>query len=140
MINSVYDWPMNNEEFNQKMESMMIDPYTTIKHYETKEVKSGYSLDGIEVIALKEGLIVDETFVNSNFKYWNGSSQVSIPASEITTPVTVYEYEQELNNNKREIYILKKRYLESIVKDFRKSNQYTESSQFVSNRLKRSGS
>ena len=40
---------------------------------------------------------------------------------------------------KREIYILKPAYLEALVDDFKKAALYKQSSDFISNRLKKSG-
>lgn len=136
MINGIYDWPLDTESFSAKMDAMMVDPYSTIHHYETKELKAGYQLDGIDVIALKGGITVSEEFYNGEFKYWNGVTHLSIAGSEVSFPVTIFEHEQNENEKKREIYILKNRYLESFVNAFKKESLYTQSSDFISNKLK----
>lgn len=137
MINGIYDWPLDNESLNKKMEAMMIDPYTTIHHYETEELKAGYQLDGVDVIALKGGLIVTEEFYNGEFRYWNGFTNLSIPGSQVSRPVTVYENETKINEKKREIYILKRKYLSSFISEFKRQSQYTDSSDFITEKLKR---
>ena len=137
MINGIYDWPLDNESFNRKMDAMFEDPYTTIHHYETREIPAGYQLDGIDVIAMKANLIVGEEFYNGTFKYWNGVTHLEIPGNEVSYPVTVFEHEQNENEKKRKIYILKGRYLSSFVSSFKKNSQYTESSDFITSKLKR---
>lgn len=137
MINGVYDWPLDKESFERKINSLNFDAFNTIHHYETEELKAGYKIDGIDVIALEGGLKVTEEFYNRLFFYFDGQEQVSIPGSQISRPVSVYEHEYRLNESKREIYILKKRYLNSFVNDFKKKNKYNISSDFISSRLKR---
>lgn len=137
MINAVYDWPLDKESFDKKIDSFPFNAFETIHHYETVEIKSGYKIDGIDVIALKGGLSVTEEFYNSPFKYYNGEETVAIPGNQASYPVSVYENEFKLNESKREIYILKKRYLSSFINDFKRNNKYEVSSDFVSSKLKR---
>ena len=54
----------------------------------------------------------------------------------ISYPVTRWQYEQEENNKKREIFILKERYLEVFVDQFRAGADYSKSSDFIDSRLK----
>ena len=137
MINGIYDWPLDNESLSAKLDTMMADPYTTIHHYETKELKSGYQLDGIDVIALKANIVVGEEFFNGQFTYWNGATHISVPGNEVSYPVTIFEHEQNENEKKRKIYILKSRYLNSFVSAVKKESQYSDSSDFISTKLKR---
>jgi len=137
MINGVYDWPLDTETFNRKMEALDVNPYNTIHHYETQELKSGYTIDGIDVIALKGGLSVTEEFYNNPFTYYNGEEQVSVSGDVACQPISIYEHEYRLNESKREIYILKKRYLTSFINDFKRKNSYKVSSDFITSKLKR---
>jgi hypothetical protein len=133
-----YDnWPLDKESFDRKMDSLVINPFTTIHHYETEELKAGYKVDGIDVIALKGGLSVTQEFHDNPFTYYNGENQVTIPGNEVSRPISVYENEYRLNESRREIYILKKRYLNTFVNDFKKNNKYEVSSDFISSKLKR---
>jgi hypothetical protein len=43
------------------------------------------------------------------------------------------------NEKKREIYLLKPRYLQSFVDDFRKQNLYKKSGNYVNQQLKKTG-
>ena len=49
--------------------------------------------------------------------------------------VSNYEYEVELNEEKRSIYVLKKEYLQQYINDMRNIMHYDKSSQFVNRRL-----
>ncbi len=56
----------------------------------------------------------------------------------ISVPVTNYEYEEKLENNKRNIYVLKTRYLNIILNDIKDMMEYKEgSSQYKTETLKR---
>jgi hypothetical protein len=134
MINPLFDLPLSQNDLRKFLESTYDDPYSTIKHYETYEIKNN---NGVTI--LKSGLIVDETFYSSPFKYWNGSSVEQISGSNASRPVTIFEYEEQQNEKKREIYLLKPVYLDAFLSDFRKTNLYGKSSDFVNNRLKRTG-
>ena len=139
IINPGFALPMSGEDLRKHCEVQYDDPYSSIHHYKTYEVKAGYKLNGIDVIALKKDLLVDEKFYNSPFKYWNGTEVTSVPGDSISTPITNFEYEQEQNEKKREIYVLKAKYLTGFVEDFRKANLYQESSDYISNNLKKTG-
>lgn len=73
------------------------------------------------------------------YRYYDNGQIKEIAGSELSRPVTEFEYESTENEKKREIYILKPAYLERLVEDFRKAALYKKSSDFVSNRLKKTG-
>ena len=139
IIDPLFGIPMSEAELRKHCEHEYEDPYSATHHYVTNEIKSGYKLAGVDVVALKGGLVVDRAFYNRPFKYWNGSQVVQISGENASRPVTIFEYEQEQNEKKREIYILKPKYLQAFVEDFRKTNLYKESTDFVTNQLKKSG-
>lgn len=137
MINGVYDWPLDYESLIKKVESEYEDPYNEIHHYETKKLLAGYKVENIDVVALEGGLIVGPEFYNGTFKYYNGESIVSVPGNSISYPVTIFANEERKNNAKREIYILKNKYLSSFVNAFKSGINYNKSSDFLSSRLKK---
>lgn len=73
------------------------------------------------------------------YQYWNGNSIDEVSGSILARPVTEFEYEQTENEKKREIYILKPQYIDPFVEEFKKASLYKKSSDFVSNRLKKTG-
>lgn len=128
MVNATYDWPMSNQEVYLMAESEYEDPFGTIHHYETSAI--GH---------YPEGLHVDEVFYNGQHKLNIDGSFVIKNGNEIASPVTIAEWLQNENEKKREIYLLKPRYVESFVNDFRKQNLYKKSDSYISQRLKKTG-
>lgn len=111
--------------------------YSGIHHYVTLEVKTNQVIDGVTVNALDAGIIVDKTFFNSPFEYWDGSTYVTVAGNTVCRPVSNYEYEIDQNEKKREIFILKPAYFTRFVSEFKSANKYSESSDFISERLKK---
>jgi len=129
MVNAQYDWPMNNYELYRVLEQEFDDPYSQINHYEIKQSMGHYAA----------GLHVDQTFYNGQHKLNIDGVMTLKNGNEICSPITVAEYYQEENDKKREIYLLKKKYLQSFVDDFRKQNLYKKDTNYISQRLKKTG-
>lgn len=134
LINAAFDWPMSEYELRKYCEANYNDPYSEIHHYETYELKNAEGN-----IVLQGNMIVDETFYNSPFKYWNGTFVNTVPGSQLSRPVTVFEYETSLNEQNREIYLLKPSYLQAFISDFKRTNLYNKSSDYVNSKLKKTG-
>ena len=129
MVNAQYDWPRTNYEIYRIVEEEFDDPYSEISHYEIKETIGHY----------QAGLHVDKTFYDSTHKLNIGGSVQIKNGNEIASPITVAEYYQEENEKKREIYLLKSRFLESFVKDFKKQNLYKKDDNYITQTLKKTG-
>lgn len=134
MINPVFDWPLSEYDLRKHVEANYEDPYSEIKHYKTIELKNSRG----EVV-LKDNLIVDHSFYTGKYKYWDGTRVEEVNGNSISYPVTVFDYEQEENEKRREIYLLKPKYLDSFVEEFRKLNLYKQCSDYISNQLKKTG-
>jgi hypothetical protein len=82
-----------------------------------------------------------ETRGNSYYyEFWDsGLGNTSlIPSSDFVNPITNYQYESNIEDNKRNIYILKPRYLNVFYNDLDDIMTYKGgSSQFISSNLKR---
>lgn len=129
MVNAQYDWPRSNYEMYKIVEEEFDDPYSEINHYEIRETIGQY----------QAGLHVDETFYNGTHKVNVNDTVTTKNGNEIASPVTVAEYYQAENEKKREIYLLKPRYLDSFVADFKRKNLYKKDDNFISQRLKKTG-
>ena len=129
MVNAQYDWPRTNYEIYRIVEEEFDDPYSEISHYEIKETIGHY----------QAGLHVDKTFYDSTHKLNIGGSVQIKNGNEIASPITVAEYYQEENEKKREIYLLKSRFLEPFVKDFKKQNLYKKDDNYITQTLKKTG-
>jgi hypothetical protein len=134
MINPLFDMPMSEYELRKHIEANYDNPYSEIHHYETAEFKNSQG-----TTVLKGGLVVDENFYSRPFKYWNGSGVAEVLGSEVSFPVSVFDYESIENEKRREIYLLKPEYLEAFLTDFKKTNLYTKSSDYIENNLKKTG-
>ena len=63
---------------------------------------------------------------------------ITLPSSQVVTPITNYEYERRIEDAKRNIYILKPRYLNVVFNDLEDFMPYKKgAAQFISNTLKR---
>ena len=129
MVNAQYDWPRSNYEMYKIVEEEFDDPYSEINHYEIRETIGRY----------QAGLHVDETFYNGTHKVNINGTVTTKNGNEIASPVTVAEYYQAENEKKREIYLLKPRYLDSFVDDFKTKNLYKKDDNYINQRLKKTG-
>jgi len=139
IINIYNEWPLDQTSFDayvvEKYRDLFEDEpaatlYSGIHHYESIEVK-----DTNGVIIFPAGLEVSE---NQSVIYYDVELGREITVSNVASPVTNYAYEEKLNNRKRNIYLLKSKYLNVIYDDLEEMMQYKEgSTQYVSETLKR---
>ena len=134
IINVQNEWPLTQESF----ETYLLDKYETyaniqgIHHYETKEVKNS-----IGATVVPKGLQVPKDFSKEFLDLNLGVyTEVGGAADPITTEVTNQEYEINLQNERREIFVLKQNYLNIILNDMDQIMPYkTGSTQYVSETL-----
>jgi hypothetical protein len=130
-ITNVRDqWPLSNND----LYNYMIDKYgsdeslSDIHHYETTEVKDEY-----DRLVVPSGLQVDSDFTVTYTKFNNTVSTIS-PVKQVTN----YEYETDINEEKRKIRVLKPAYLSVVITDLRNIMKYEQSSQYVNQTTKQS--
>jgi hypothetical protein len=127
------EWPMSQIDFDEFLLEKYGD-YTTLNevhHYETIEVK-----DKNDVIIVPAGLEVNSDFTQSYYDYYDAEMKTK---SNITRPVTNYQYEEKLENKKREIFILKQEYLTVVLDDLDEIMPYEKgSTEFIDRNLKKS--
>ncbi len=139
-INPQFSVPLNDYTVRKIAEDKYgDDTYSRVHHYETIETKSGQTIGSRPVLALEGGLRVDKTFYDSPFTYWNGTQNVTVAGNTVSKPVLNFNHEMYENEKKREIYILRKPYFFKFVEEFKKQNRYSQSSDFISQRLKKTG-
>ena len=143
LINNIVDplfaFPLDSYTLRQVVEEKYgsTEAYSGIHHYETKQVITDQVVDRIPVVALDEGLVVDENFYNSTFTYWNGDQYLTVAGNTVSTPVSNYDHEVSENEKKREIFILRQAYLRKFVEEFKTRSIYGESSDYISKKLKK---
>lgn len=130
IVNVRDEWPLTQKDFENFLLDKYgsIEAYSAVKHYESKETR-----DTLGNIILPAGLIVDE---NYQITYRDAGTGTELIASDISTAVTYQEYEQRLQDEKRNIYVLKPRFIELVTNDIEEIMTYTESSQYVNDTLK----
>ena len=127
------EWPLSQLQLNW----FLSDKYTpqelvSIHHYETLELR-----DNKTQLILPAGLVVDEDF---NLEYLSGGqikSTNSLVEGRPVRAVTFFDYENDLNEQKRNINVIKKDFLGMFIKDFERIMKYDKSSQYVNRKLKR---
>ena len=134
IINIPNEWPLSQDDFNRYLLDKYDNDYNTIyngiHHYETIEVE-----DSNETIIIPAGLEVSQDFTTTYYDYFIGGLTT---ANNITRPITNYEYEENLENKKREIYILKLEYLSVVLDDIDDLMTYKKgSTEYVDETLKR---
>lgn len=138
-------WPLDNANLYEHVVSKYgLANINSDHHRETLEVR-----DSKNRLILPRGLRVDSTFTipapPSNNPYsaigafettaLTGSASGIVPNSSITVGISNFEHEVNVNEDKREIFVMKSNYLLQYLNEIREIMSYKESSQYVSDRL-----
>ena len=133
VLNVQSEWPLPQTDFDRFVLDKYGDYdtlYNGIHHYETEEVKNS---QGVTIVPA--GLQVDSSY---SISYYDFFIEQQITTGNISVPITNYEYEEKVENDKRNIYSLKSTYLGIVLNDMSEIMEYKEgSSQYVSETLKR---
>jgi len=132
VLNVQSEWPLPQTDFDRFVLDKYGDYntlYNGVHHYETIEVKNSQGV----VIVPKE-LHVDSSY---SVSYYDNLTGEQVTTGNIATPITNYQYEEEIDNNKRNIFLLKPRYLNIVFDDMEEIMVYKKgSTQYVSESLK----
>ena len=121
------EWPMGNQDFLTYLNDKYTDQeLANIHHYETKLIRNSRGQ-----LIQPEGLIVPE---NHSITYIENGV---LRTESQNTSVTFLEHENNLNDAKRNINILKEEYLNLFLENFADIMEYKPSKQFVSDNLKK---
>ena len=131
IVNVQSEWPMSQADFftyvTEKYDSEET-LYSGIHHYESREVKT---TDGSIIIPRGE-----RVGVGQSVSYYDDLLGQHVRATDITIPITNFDYEEKLNNDKRNIFILKISYLNVVFDDLEEIMAYKKgSTQYVSETL-----
>lgn len=137
------EWPLST----QALYDYLIEKYGSeevfyqVKHYKTLEVRNSSN----QIVQNKD-IIIDASVYDklavvgeAALEYYDEELGIIVAkaGSEIAVPVTFVEYEEELNDNKRNIFILRQRYLQEAFNDLEDISTYKDSSDFISEDLKK---
>lgn len=132
ILNIQTEWPMPQEVFDK----FLINKYGSyeslneVHNYETIEVKNNGG-----IIILPKGLQVDQ---NYSVTYYDDVLGQEVTKTNITTEVTNYQYEDAIQDKKRNIFILKPQYLNTVFNDLETVLKYQQgATQYVNRTLKK---
>jgi len=131
ILNIQSEWPLPQRDFDEYLLSKYGDYntlYNGVHHYETEEVKNS---QGVTIVPA--GLEVQDEYTVSYYDFFLDDQ---IQTGNISVPITNYDYEKQIDEDKRNIFVLKPFYLNVIVNDLDEIVRYKEgSSQYVSEDL-----
>ena len=120
IINFQNDYPLSAQQLWEYVTNKYGEKNVNgIHHYETKEVR-----DQFNRLIMPSGLQVDKNFTIPDPDF---PTDILNP----TTGVTNFEYEGRINDDKREIFVLKPGYVGQFIKDMRDISRYGFNSEFV---------
>ena len=122
ILNVRNEWPLNNRDLYNYCLDKYDDSLNSVRFFETKEVKNA---DG--KLILPKGKVVDGGFTIPD------PNNVSANLNPVVG-ISNYEYETRLNDEKRNIYVLREGYIQTFLNDIREIMTYDESSEFVDER------
>ena len=122
ILNVRNEWPLSNRDLYNYAHNKYGDSLNSVRFFETKEVK-----DSSGRLILPKGKVVDSDFTIPN---------PSNPSANLNPVVGIsnYEYETRLNDEKRNIYILREEYVQQFLTDIRDIMTYAESSEYINER------
>ena len=122
ILNVRNQWPLNNRDLYNYCLDKYGESLNSNRFFETTEVK-----DSNDRLILPKGKVVDSNFT---------IPKPGEPTATINPVVgiTNFEYETRLNDEKRNIFILREGYLQQFLNDIREIMTYDESSEFIDER------
>jgi len=132
IINVQSEWPLPQLAFNKYLLNKYgsYENLNLIHHYESREVSNSNG-----VILIPRGVRIP---IDYQIEYYDSSIRRNVLITNIAIPVTNYQYEERLDNKKRNIFLLKSKYVAIVMDDLERIMPYKEgSTQYVSRTLKK---
>ena len=134
IINLYEEWPLPQESFDAYiLEKYNMDYdklYNGIHHYESNEVTNSQG-----VVIFPKGVRVGAA---QSVSYFDEVNNEQVTVNPVSKGIINYAYERDLNDAKRNIFLLKGMYLNIVYDDIEKMMRYKKgSTQYVSKSLKR---
>ena len=150
IINIQSEWPMSQKSFDNYLISKYTESgdsetdtydriYNGVHHYETKQIKNS---NDVEILA--EGLTASPEYTLTYYD-WLVSGYVTLSKADdeiyntsLLTQITNYQYEEKIENDKRNIFLLKPLYVSLVIDDLTDMMKYKKgSTEFISKSLKK---
>ena len=134
IINLYEEWPLPQASFDDYiLEKYNMDwdkVYNGIHHYESNEVTNSQG-----VVIFPKGVRVG---AGQSVSYFDEVDNQQVTVNPVSNGILNYDYERDLNDDKRNIFLLKGMYLNIVYDDIEKMMRYKKgSTQYVSKSLKR---
>ena len=133
IVNVQQEWPLEHTSYY----NYLIGKYGSdaalqnVHHYETREIKNS-----VGKVIVPKGLEVPSTFTITFFDVGLGVQQTI--STEIVTEITNQVYEDKLNDGKRNINLIKPKFIGLIIEEMEKAMKYPKgSTQYVSKNVVR---
>ena len=134
IINLYEEWPLPQASFDayilEKYNNDYDKLYNGIHHYESNEVTNSQG-----VVIFPKGVRVGAA---QSVSYFDEVDDQQVTVNPVSKGIINYDYERKLNDDKRNIFLLKGIYLNIVYDDIEKMMRYKKgSTQYVSKSLKR---
>ena len=122
ILNVRNEWPLSDRDLYDYSLDKYGESLNSIRFFETKETK-----DSNGRLILPKGKVVDSNFT---------IPKPGEPTATLNPVVGIsnYEYETRINDEKRNIFVLREEYLQQFLNDMRELMTYDESSEFIDER------
>ena len=122
ILNVRNEWPLSDRDLYEYSLNKYGESLNSTRFFETKETK-----DSNGRLILPKGKVVDSNFT---------IPKPGEPTATLNPVVGIsnYEYETRINDEKRNIFVLREEYLQQFLNDMRELMTYDESSEFIDGR------
>ena len=122
ILNVRNEWPLSERDIYDYSFDKYGESLNSVKFFETKEVK-----DVNGKLVLPKGKVVDSNFT---------IPKPDEPTATLNpvTGISNYEYEVRLNEEKRNIFVLREEYLQEFLNDMRQMMTYNKSSEYINSK------
>ena len=123
ILNVRNEWPLSDKDIYDYSFDKYGESLNSVRFFETKEVK-----DTNGRLILPKGKVVDSNFT---------IPKPGEPTATLNpvTGISNYEYEVRLNDDKRNIFVLREEYLQEFLSDMRDLMIYNESSEYLNDKV-----
>ena len=123
ILNVRNEWPLSDKDIYDYSFDKYGESLNSVRFFETKEVK-----DTNGRLILPKGKVVDSNFT---------IPKPGEPTATLNpvTGISNYEYEVRLNEEKRNIFVLREEYLQEFLSDMRDLMIYNESSEYLNDKV-----
>lgn len=125
IINYQNEFPLNSQELWEYIQTKYDTSSSEIRYYQSVQIR-----DSRNRLIYPGGIVVDENFSVTYYDNFLGT-YVTKSGLEARDGVTNFEYENQINDDKKTIFVLKPAYLGQFLNDMRDLSTYGFNSEFI---------